>query len=129
MSLFSSVLRRGVTAFHCALAVSLGIDAAMVLQQSLINLIWEHGFYGTPTTHTSVLMVLAFLTLALGVFQVAASAVYLYGRDGGGVAILVGSIALTCIVHPLMKWAVIAVGFLVLVESIVERVAAMPETE
>jgi hypothetical protein len=124
------MLRQVVTAFHCALAVALGIDAVMVLQQSVVNLLWETAFYGSSSDHTGAVLLMSLVTLGLGAFQVVASAVYLSGRDGGGTAILIGSIALTvCVVEPMVRWAVIAIGMLILVESLMERIAELPDIE
>jgi len=123
------ILRQLVTAFHCALAIALTVDAVMVLQQGVINLIWEQSFYGEWSEHTFALVFIPLLTIGLSAFQVAACAVYISGREGGGTAILVGSIVLTCLVQPMMQWAVIAVGFLVLLESVLERMGELPEPE
>jgi hypothetical protein len=117
----TSVLRRAVAGFHAALGVGLSIEAIWVCQQSAVNLLWESGFYGIPSEHTSAVILIAILTVALSFWQITSSLVYVRGSDGAGTALLVGSILLTCLVRPPLQWVVIGVGFLVLVESVLKR--------
>lgn len=126
----SDLLRRVVTAFHCGLALALLLEAGLILQQGLVNTVWEQGFYGAPSPQTAYLIGLAVAMILLALFQLMASAVYLYGREGGGTAILVGSILLTCTLEqPALQWAVIGVSALILVDSVLERIRELPEFE
>jgi len=123
MTQVAAGMRRLVVVFHVALAIGLSVDAVWVLKLSFVNGIWEEHFYGLPSEHTAALVLFSLLAVGLGVTQLLASAVYLSGRDGGGTALLVGSIVLTCILQPPFQWLVIAVGFLILVETIVRRIS------
>lgn len=121
MTVLTGLLRRAVAGFHAALGLGLSVEAIWVCQQSAVNLLWESGFYGVPSEHTSAVMLIAGLTIALSGWQIAASVVYVQGSDGAGTALLVGSILLTCLVQPPLPWVVIGVGFFVLVESVLKR--------
>jgi len=119
-------MRRLVAVFHVALALGLCVDGLWVLQQGGVNALWEHHFYGLPSEHTGALLFFAVMALGIAVVQILSSAVYAAGLDGGGTALLVASIVLTCILQPPLQWAVIVVGLLILLESILQRIGEEP---
>ena len=93
-----------LSALHTFLAATIALGGSVLLVQSMLNVTWETGFYGTMSTFTTALLLSSVIMIGTAAVQATSGFAYALGHRWGAWGLLLVSVFLIAGTPSPLSW-------------------------